>query len=322
MAKKIIILVLVFILSGFLYKSFYTNTTPLYWGFGIEGFPIQEQQILDLKQETGIQPQFIEFYFQWDISNESSSSLLSTLDAIWNLGAVPCITWEPIIYKQSSWHTIPFEDIIQGKYDDYLSTSAKAIRTFNEPVIIRFAHEMNLQQYHWGTKETLYGPSSPDIYIQMFRYLVDYFRQENAQNVLWAFCPNVDSIPNEPWNQATHYYPGDNYVDILGMDGYNWENPHRSFYDIFSPLHSELKNLNNHLPIFVFETASANEDTKRKNWIKEALKTSKKWNLQAFIWFHVDKEKNWKLTLNESEIILQNTSDNAQKWAQTRLLHN
>ena len=58
---------------------------------------------------------------------------------------------------------------------------------WGKPVIIRFAHEMNLNEYHWGTLEAEYGQKSPEIYIKMFRYVVQFFKDEKVDNVLWAF---------------------------------------------------------------------------------------------------------------------------------------
>ena len=40
--------------------------------------------------------------------------------------------------------------------------------------------------------------------------------------MVWVFCPNVDSVPGDAWNQWSNYYPGDAYVDWMGFDGYNW----------------------------------------------------------------------------------------------------
>ena len=38
---------------------------------------------------------------------------------------------------------------------------------------------------------------------------------------MWAWCPNVTDT--DGGNQATmSYYPGDDYVDWTGVDGYNW----------------------------------------------------------------------------------------------------
>ena len=40
--------------------------------------------------------------------------------------------------------------------------------------------------------------------------------------MIWVWCPNANSVPEEPFNVAEAYYPGDDYVDWVAVDGYNW----------------------------------------------------------------------------------------------------
>ena len=51
-------------------------------------------------------------------------------------------------------------------------------------------------------------------------------RPEGVHNVEWVWAPNAESAPglfdvSSP-NNWRHYYPGDSYVDWVGIDGYNW----------------------------------------------------------------------------------------------------
>lgn len=287
-----------------------TTSVPTFlaWGFSIEGFPVTKQDLEKVEQETKLAAQIIQFYLQWPQSAEHFESILPSLEAIVSVGAIPCITWEPMFIMDQKEKTISYERILDGHYDGYLNEIANEIKQWNKPIIIRFAHEMNLKRYHWGTSEEEYGAKSPEIYIKLFRYVATFFKNQNVKNVRWVFCPNVDSIPNEAWNQARNYYPGDAYVDILGMDGYNWAitsniaserqlswtKPWMSFEQIFQGLYSELKQISPHKPIMVFETASVNrEDRKKSMWLKDALEVAKRWKLMGMIWFQSNKEENW-----------------------------
>ena len=105
------------------------------------------------------------------------------------------------------------------------------------------------------------------------------------------FIPNANSVPQEPWNSATLYYPGDQYVDILGMDGYDWavsETPSFPFTNVFSSLYMELKMIAPDKPIFIFETAASKN---KQNWVDEGLIAAKKWDIKAIIWFQVNKKR-------------------------------
>lgn len=284
----------------------------LFWGFAVEGFPITEERLLLLEQETGVPPAMIVFYLQWPEPGHKNESIIPSLEAIWKRGAVPCITWEPMSVVDQTARTIPYQEILEGKYDVYLSDVIEEVLSWGKPLVIRFAHEMNLSRYHWGTSLKDFGPQSTVIYKKMFVYVVGKFKNKNVKNVFWAFCPNADSIPSQSWNSPGSYYPGDPFVDILGMDGYNWDintelskkrnlgwtSPWRSFEQIFSPLYQELKQISPRKPIIVFETASTERpgSLKKSLWIKDAIKTSNKWNVEGIVWFQVNKEEDWSVS--------------------------
>ncbi|GEM45561.1 glycosyl hydrolase [Deinococcus cellulosilyticus] len=82
------------------------------------------------------------------------------------------------------------------------------------PVIFRPFHEQNGGWFWWGAPYR-----TADQYKAIYRYTVEYLRDvKGVHNFLFAYSPNV------PFNQseATYLetYPGDEYVDILGLDAY------------------------------------------------------------------------------------------------------
>lgn len=297
-------------------------------GLALAGFPVTEKIIEQSKDETKIDPAVIVFYLQWPSTIDVVEPILPSLEAIWNSGAVPCMTWEPMNIVDNVERAVPYQEILQGTYDSYLDWVASEIKSWDKLVIIRFAHEMNLSRYHWGTTLDDYGPSSTGIYVSLFQYVVSFFRNKHVDNVLWAFCPNADSVPNEDWNIAKNYYPGDEYVDILGMDGYNWNidaslakaggqawhNPWRSFNEIFEPIYSQLRKISVNKPLIVFETASVDrsQDEKKLLWIKEALNISRQWDIQGIVWFQVDKEEKWKFKQEKNSLI--DSQPSFQAW--------
>lgn len=288
----------------------------LIWGFSIEGFPIAENDLELLEQQTKIPAQLIQFYLQWPAAATGPfTPIQPSLNAIASKGAIACITWEPKTIEGVK-TTISYENILNGQYDHYLIHMANEMKNWNKPLIIRFAHEMNLDTYHWGSSNLeQFNSDSPEHYIKMFRYIVDLFKNQGANQVLWAFCPNVESVPNETWNIPNRYYPGDEYVDILGMDGYNWDitkeiatkkkqswtKPWSSFKQIFEKLYLELKEITPQKPILVFETASVDRKGDQKSlWVKEAIQTAKEWNLLGIIWFQIKKEEDWRINQDDN----------------------
>jgi mannan endo-1,4-beta-mannosidase len=85
------------------------------------------------------------------------------------------------------------------------------------PVIFRPYHEHNGDWFWWGK-----GPCSEQNFIALWRFTVDYLKKEkNVHNLLYAFSPDRSRI-KDPANQSEYLYgyPGDAYVDIIGLDDY------------------------------------------------------------------------------------------------------
>ena len=85
------------------------------------------------------------------------------------------------------------------------------IPTFKElgfPLIYRPFHEMTGGWFWWGT-----SCCTKEEFVKMYRLTVDYFRSNGVKNVLFAWSPDKSS--------DSTFYPGDEYVDIIGYDGYD-----------------------------------------------------------------------------------------------------
>ena len=298
-------------------------------GVALEGCPIRSEQLSDAGRDIGVQPEIVVFFMQWPEKHEAGRSCFprATLDLIWQSGAVPCLTWEPMIIRSGQETAILADDILNGSYDDYLLAFARQAVRWPHPFIIRFAHEMNLDRYHWGMLKKDYGPESPAIYRKMFAYIVRFFRICGADNAIWCFCPNVDSVPNtgkdsqNNWNTIEKYYPGDNIIDVVGLDGYNWfvngvVDSGRSFKSIFERPVQCLQAIAPHKPLIVFETASPRSCGDRKPWLDDMLASARLWNLQGVVWFQVKKEKDWRLLKGELGAVLGASlpKNRAQEW--------
>jgi mannan endo-1,4-beta-mannosidase len=252
------------------------------------------------------------FYLQWPSEPENGVFPAGALRSIEGSGALPVITWEPK-FLDSEKHEcmISADSISAGKYDSYLQSFARQSRQFGKPYLIRFAHEMNLSRYHWGGSAQEFGSESAAKYRAIFRHVVEVFRAREADNVGWVFCPNADSVPATAWNQIASYYPGNDVVDIVGLDGYNWgtsqtraangwDSEWRSFESIFAGPLQELKQVASGKPVAVFETSSASEGGNKEEWVMAALDSAKSLGLTAVVWFELNKEVDWRLETNVS----------------------
>jgi mannan endo-1,4-beta-mannosidase len=67
--------------------------------------------------------------------------------------------------------------------------------------------------FWWGTKTC-----SDEEFIELFTFTIDYLRIEKGlNNLLIAYAPSGNVHTRE---QYLSHYPGDDYVDILGLDNY------------------------------------------------------------------------------------------------------
>ena len=289
----------------------------LYTGFALDGYPITVKRLAGLAGREGQQPDIVMFYLQWpspaDIDGAGFPS--ASVRAIRDTGALACITWEPMHIESGEEKTIPVSAVTNGAYDAYIRTFARQAADYGNPVVVRFAHEMNISRYHWGTLEKGYGSRSPGVYRELFRYVVDLCRDEGGTNILWVFCPNAESAPAPSeenattWNTIHNYYPGGAYVDILGLDGYNWgfsrnKKEHgwtsrpQTFATIFEKPARQIRKLAPQKPLIIFETASAGNTSEKSDWLSEAFKASTILDIHGIIWFQADKETGWALPVD------------------------
>ena len=76
----------------------------------------------------------------------------------------------------------------------------------NIPVLWRPLHEASGGWFWWGAK-------GPEAYKKLWRLMFKVFQEKGLNNLIWIWT----SEGNDP-----DWYPGDEYVDIIGRDIYNW----------------------------------------------------------------------------------------------------
>ena len=217
---------------------------------------------------------------RWDIDN----------------GRIPFLTWEP-------WGAT-LTEIITGIHDDWIRERARGLRDLDAPVFLRWAHEMNGTWYPWGGPQNHTGTAlnGPDRWIQAYRHIHNIFRNQNADNVIWVWGPNVESVPNTDWNQWGDYYPGDRYVDWVGVSGFNWGTSRnwsswKTFREIYDAFYRRWAP---HKKIFVGETASVERGGNKARWIRTMAEVIKQRfpRIKALVWFHAPA--GWPITTSRS----------------------
>jgi mannan endo-1,4-beta-mannosidase len=107
------------------------------------------------------------------------------------------------------------KNAVYTAYLDLIADYAKLLNAQDIPILFRPFHEHTGNWFWWGK-----GKISEQEYIDLWRYTVDYLRNtKDIHNVLYAFSPDTPKNAEE----YMYGYPGDDYVDMFGLDFYDSE---------------------------------------------------------------------------------------------------
>ncbi|MFC8042902.1 glycoside hydrolase family 26 protein [Nocardia sp. NPDC057353] len=217
----------------------------------------------------------------------AAAAPVAEIGALTAAGVTPIVTWEPWRALGAGRYdraAFPLAAIAAGAHDDHVRGWARALAPYR--VGLRFAHEFNGDWYPWS--------GAPEVYVAAWRRLHALFAAEEAA-VWWIWAPNApfERVPLE-------WYPGDGYVDVLGVDGYNWgtSQPWSRWVEpdeLFGPALAALGGLGK--PILVTEVGCAEAGGDKPAWITAlvALLAADP-AVTGFVWFDHDKETDWRLT--------------------------
>jgi beta-mannanase len=233
---------------------------------------------------TGKNAAIVMFWRDW--ASDAGAIDPSWLSAIAARGSVPMITWSPADWANGTDNAnYTLANITNGKFDSYIRQTADILKGYGGPVLLRTMHEFNGNWYtHWS--------GDPAAYIAAWQHIHDIFTQEGATNVLWVWCPNTfwsGSLATDP----SAYYPGNAYVDWVGLDGYNRSDwGYMSFSKIFG--NAVNREAAYGKPLMIAETASgefADGGVKKSQWISDAFSTAIPAlpAIKAVLWFNEDK---------------------------------
>lgn len=92
-----------------------------------------------------------------------------------------------------------------------LAVYLKLLQDAGIAVLLRPYHEANIPGFWWANADAKYS-------IQLWRQLHAYFVGDRGiHNVVWVWSV---SFHTKYWNRVAEYYPGDDVVDVVGVDIY------------------------------------------------------------------------------------------------------
>jgi hypothetical protein len=219
-----------------------------------------------------------------------------------------------------------FASFYRHRHDAYLAREAAVARQFGSTFYVRPWAEMNADWVAFQPTRAGERPAGGTYaqFVRAWRYVVAFFRSHGAGNVRWVFNPTTDTYAET--TPVARIWPGARYVDVLGLDGYNWGNGAmlrwRSFADIYRTQYARLTALAPRLPVWICEFGSkaAGEDDGAAidphhstgawyagmfAWLAKARA------VRALVMFDVRKERDWRVQASAATLRLMQSAARA-----------
>jgi beta-mannanase len=218
-----------------------------------------------------------------DIAAENKSTLL--------------VTWMANAY------TTP--QIISGNADTYLKAYAEGVKSYGKEIWLRPFHEANGDWYDWGIAKSGAGNTNQTL-IDAWKHVVTIFRNAGVTNVKWVWTTNATNSGSASF---TGWFPGDDWVDMVSIDGYNWGTAQswskwQSFTQVFTPAYNALSISSK--PLFIPEFSCSEHGGDKAQWIKDMFNDipSKFPRIFALMWFSQSKsaEADWAVNTSDASL--------------------
>jgi hypothetical protein len=238
---------------------------------------------------------------------ESRAFPLETVTWIREAGSIPYIRLmlrsseeqgiaEPVYFLQA---------ILDGEFDTDLKNWCASARNFGTPILAEYGTEVNGDWFSWsgvwnGADETAgYGDPNeadgPERFRDAYRHIIDVCRAAGAENIAWVFHLNAGDWPQEDWNRFENYYPGDDWIDWVGISFYGAQTPQaddwEEFRDGMDEVYPRVDALTSGKPIIIaeFGVTKNNPLGDQAEWARAALEdiTSFRWQrIIGFSWWN------------------------------------
>jgi hypothetical protein len=255
---------------------------------------VTSDKIDQFEHEAGRKLVWVYFTQHWF---KSLDFPLQTVLSIWRHGAIPFVRLQPhsgVFYGNGPPQQYPeqrfsLQHIIDGQFDPQLRAWADAARDADIPILAEFGTEIESDWGPWSARWNGAGqtdgygdPSYPDgaeHYRDAYRHVVTLFREEGATNITWFIHFAGFRYPDW-WNDSKWYYPGDDYIDWLGISNYGSVNTVDPAIPFSTPLdaggyYDELTSFSSR-PLAVLELGvTDNAGHQMPSWIRDTFDTIK-----------------------------------------------
>lgn len=248
----------------------------------LHNYPDDEKAIEQREQAAGRQLDIQLTYYNWNDQFPDFGE--ATIAAH---GRTPLMSWYGP--GKDPWDTRTLAEINNGQDDGWIKQQARAIKAFGRLIYLSPIPEMNGTWYRGFS-------GNPTAYVAAWQRIHDLFAQVGVPNVKWMWRPNITPAVWDP------YYPGDAYVDVIAVDGYNNGHPWRSFQGIFDTF---LAHYAGRKPLMIGETATQSANGNSAEWINAMhtyLETvaGPRYGVVGLCWFDTDTDDNYDWRVDQT----------------------
>lgn len=195
------------------YERIFGKDAHLSWGLYDVRYQYAPDSVKVLENDIGYEFN-IHLIYQNIGRDLAGESLYSMLTRIFDEKNIPELTLQTVAQDNG----LMVYDILNGDYDWFFDQYAQDVAAYGKPVLFRFCNEMNGD---WCTYSAFWYARDVDLYNELYKYVFEKFRAAGADNAIWVWNPNHQSFPDYKWNSEYLYYPGDAYVNVIGLTAYN-----------------------------------------------------------------------------------------------------
>lgn len=245
--------------------------------FGVEVPRGDPQAVAALGTDLGCAPSVMSRFVKLD-----STFTAETMTELTAGGRTAMVTLEPWSHRMRGGDVDAPEyslaSLARGEHDAALWRIGEVVGTHDGPVLLRFAHEMNADWYPWGVPV---NGNSAQQYVAAWRHVHDLLDRA-APNISWVWAPAStwwdDPMPLE------QVFPGDDYVDYVGVSGYGRPDTGATPEETYGSWHDEVRELSDR-PAILSEIGASGPG--KRAWIRalpEFLETRP--DIEGFVWFN------------------------------------
>lgn len=268
---------------------------------------VHPEKLQQFEQLTHKKVSIAHFYRGWEAL--ADPKLVTQIDMLRKNGWEPMLNVNPYFFSQCSANNLSlYKAIANGNCDAFLHKAGKNLHEVKQPFYFLFAWEMNNPQLAWSVPTS--GSSSDD-FMATWRHINAIFKQEKVTNAIWVFCPNTQGGKSISYDKI---YPGNNYVDWIGLDGYNWGTTQswshwQSFSEVFTASYNHLVNIAPDKPMVIAEVNTTDQGGDKSAWYTDMFTQQIPYNfpkIQAVVIYNEDRSQqeqvNWKVDVTSNTL--------------------